>query len=114
VLITALGSWEKPVPRGHMIRERDPEGRSTVMVTALGRGKQVPHGYMISVRYVYTPYPKHILTRSETVVNPSETVVKRAYAFASTKRKTSRSTLLAPEMFKAILTQSCVKRNSSE
>ena len=36
VLITALGSWGKPVTRGHMIRGGDPRGWSTVLITSLG------------------------------------------------------------------------------
>ena len=46
VLVTALGSWGKPVPHGHslVIREGDPKGWSAVLVTALGSwGKPVPH-----------------------------------------------------------------------
>jgi hypothetical protein len=50
VLVTALGSWEKTVPRGHTTssplnrtREGDPKGWSTVLVTALGSWeKKVP------------------------------------------------------------------------
>jgi hypothetical protein len=39
VLITALGSWEKPVPCGHrkQTKEGDPKGWSTVLITPLGR-----------------------------------------------------------------------------
>jgi hypothetical protein len=49
VLITALGSWEKPVPRGHVLmRQGDPEGWSTVLITALGSWeKPVPRGYVL-------------------------------------------------------------------
>jgi hypothetical protein len=38
VLVTDLGSWAKPVPRGHTTttREADPKGWSPVLVTALG------------------------------------------------------------------------------
>jgi hypothetical protein len=37
VLITALGSWEKLVSCGHIpLREGDPEGWYTVLITALG------------------------------------------------------------------------------
>jgi hypothetical protein len=78
VLVSALGSWENPVPCGHslVIREGDPKEWSTVLVTALGTWGKVKEGnpkkwYMVLVTALGSwgkPVPSgHISAEKETL-----------------------------------------------